>query len=37
MEASEMLPSLLTTRRLAADVEGWGAQLLMHNGDISCE
>jgi hypothetical protein len=36
MEASEMLPSLATTARLAAEVEA-GAQLLVHNGDISCE
>lgn len=36
MEASEMLPSLATTARLAAEVDA-GAQLLVHNGDISCE
>lgn len=36
MEASEMLPSLHTTARLVAEVAR-GAQLLVHNGDISCE
>ena len=36
MEASEMLPSLHTTARLAAEV-AQGAQLLLHDGDISCE
>jgi hypothetical protein len=36
MEMSEMLPSLATTARLAAEVDA-GAQLLLHNGDISCE
>jgi hypothetical protein len=36
MEASEMLASLATTARLAAEVDA-GAQLLIHNGDISCE
>ncbi|KAL4439452.1 hypothetical protein ABPG77_008781 [Micractinium sp. CCAP 211/92] len=35
MEASEMLASLATTARLAAEVEHGGAQLLVHNGDIS--
>lgn len=34
MEASEMLASLATTARLAAEVDA-GAQLLIHNGDIS--
>ncbi|PRW45579.1 Metallo-dependent phosphatase [Chlorella sorokiniana] len=34
MEASEMLPSLHTTARLAHEVAA-GAQLLVHNGDIS--
>lgn len=36
MESSEMLPSLATTAALAAEVQA-GAQLLVHNGDISCE
>lgn len=36
MEASEMVPSLATAARLAAEVDA-GAQLLVHNGDISCE
>lgn len=27
--------SLNTTRRLLADVEGWGASMVLHNGDIS--
>ncbi len=36
MEAREMLASLATTARLAAEVDA-GAQLLVHNGDISCE
>lgn len=36
MEASEMLPSLHTTARLAEEAAA-GAQLLVHNGDISCE
>lgn len=31
-----MLPSLHTTARLAEEVAA-GAQLLVHNGDISCE
>ena len=35
MGASEMLPSMATTARLAAEVAA-GAQLLVHNGDISC-
>ncbi|KAI7845277.1 hypothetical protein COHA_001120 [Chlorella ohadii] len=34
MEASEMLPSLHTTARLAEEAAA-GAQLLVHNGDIS--
>lgn len=33
----QMLASLATTARLAAEVEHGGAQLLVHNGDISCE
>ena len=36
MEASEMLPSLQTTACLAQEAAA-GAQLLLHNGDISCE
>jgi hypothetical protein len=36
MEASEMLPSLQTTARLAQEAAA-GAQLLVHNGDLSCE
>lgn len=36
MEASEMIPSLDTTARLAAEADA-GAQLVIHNGDISCE
>ena len=31
-----MLPSLHTTARLAEEAAA-GAQLLVHNGDISCE
>ncbi len=33
----QMLASLATTARLAAEVEHGGAQLLVHNGDISCK
>ena len=37
MGASEMVPSLATTARLAEDARAWGAGLLVHNGDVSCE
>ena len=36
MEVSEMIPSLLTVRRMA-EGRHRDAQLLVHNGDISCE